>query len=341
MLIVDMRSDTLTLPTPEMRRAMAEAEVGDDVYGEDPTVNRLEAAAAQRTGKEAALLVSSGTLGNLIALLINSHPSEEVIVDSLAHTFLSEVAGSAAVAGIQLFPITTEAGVMRPNQLTSAIRSSDIHLPRTAAILIENSHNRHGGIAWPLSDLRAVAGAAHAAGLKVHIDGARVFNAALASGADVSEISGCADTMTFCLSKGLGCPIGSVLVGSAPMISVARRWRKMLGGGMRQAGIIAAAGLIALNSMVDRLVEDHVNARILAEGLGGMKGIRIDLTRVQTNLVYFEPIEMSPRAFVEACRPLGLLGLAYPTQVRLVTRFGIETSSVKNALRIVSRVVSA
>ena len=250
------------MPSPEMRQAMATATLGDDVFGDDPTANRLMEVAAKRMGKQAATFVPSGTMGNLIGIAVNAQRGEELIADADSHAFYYETAGAAAVCGVQIRPIATEAGVMSPQQVAQAVRPrDDPHQPITAAITFENTHKRHGGIVWPLEALRAASDAAHEQGLRVHLDGARIFNAAVALGVDASDIADCADTVTFCLSKGLACPVGSVFCGSEEDVEEARRWRKRLGGGMRQVGVLAAAGLIALEKMVDRLAQDHANAR--------------------------------------------------------------------------------
>jgi threonine aldolase len=340
--IVDVRTDTLTMPSPDMRRAMANAELGDDVFGEDPTVNRLQDVAAEMFDKEAALFVSSGTLGNLLGLLVNARSGEELIADADAHVFLAEAGGAAALGGIQIMPIRTEAGIMEPEQVSQAIRPDDQHYPRTAAVTFENTHNRHGGIAWPLTALRAASQQARDRGIAVHIDGARIFNAALAVKADVKELAACADTLTFCISKGLGAPAGSILVGPRAKIAEAKRWRKMVGGGMRQIGVLAAAGLYALDHMVDRLAEDHANARTLAEGLAEIKGITLDLWRVQTNLVIFEVNGISAAGFLDECQKRGLRADANGrNRVRFVTRYGIDSEDVQYALKVVSEVMGA
>jgi len=338
-----MRSDTLTMPTPEMRRAMDSAELGDDVYGEDPTVNRLQEKAAEQLGTEAALLVASGTMGNLLGVLVNARSGQELIADADSHVFLYEGGGAAALGGIQIRPLATERGVMSAEQVEAAVRpSGDDHQPPSAAITIEDTHNRHGGVVWPLESLRDVSGAAREQGLSVHIDGARVFNAAVAQRVDVREIAACADTITFCLSKGLGAPVGSVLCGPREKIEAARRWRKMLGGGWREAGFIAAAGLVALDTMVDRLAEDHAHARTLAEGLAELPRIEIDLSRVQTNLVIFRLTAMAPDAFLAGCAARGLLGGAMGGGlVRFVTRHGVTSADVQQALAVCSEVLSA
>jgi threonine aldolase len=337
---VDLRSDTLTMPGPEMRRAMAQADLGDDVFGEDPTINRLQEVAADRLGKEAALFVASGTMGNLVGVLVNARSGQEIIADADSHVFLSEAAGAATLGGIQVMPVRTEAGVMTPEQVADAIRVEDEHHPRTVAVTFEDTHNYHGGVAWPLPALRAAADEAHRNGLTVHLDGARLFNASLASGAGVAELAACADTVTFCLSKGLGAPAGSVLCGPADRIAEGRRWRKMLGGGMREIGMLGAAGLFALDNMVDRLAEDHANARTLAEGLAEIEGVIIDLSRVQTNLVLFELDSMPVDRFLDECEKRGLKGGPVGRkQARFVTRYGVGAADVQEALRIVTEVL--
>jgi threonine aldolase len=339
--MVDLRSDTLTMPSPQMRAAMAGAELGDDVFGEDPEINRLQEVAAERLGKAAAIFVASGTMGNLIGLLVNARSGQEVISDADAHIFLYEAGGAAMVGGIQVMPVRTEAGILSPEQIRGAIRPDDQHHPPTAALCLENTHNRHGGVAWPLADLRLAAEEARRHGLAVHMDGARIFNAALAAGCDVREIAACADTVTFCLSKGLGAPVGSVLVGPEDKIHEAKRWRKMLGGGMREIGMLGAAGRYALDHMVDRLADDHLNARTLAEGLAEMEGVRLDLDRVQTNLVIFELVHHDPREFLAECERRGLKGgMMGPTRLRFVTHYGVEPQDVQHALKVVDEVLA-
>lgn len=343
MTAIDLRSDTVTLPTPEMRDAMATAPLGDDVFGDDPTVNQLEATAASRLRKEAAVFLPSGTMGNVIGVAVNTRPGQEMIADAEAHVYLYEGAGAAAIAGVQIRQVATDRGVMSPAQVEAAIRPrNDFHQPITAAVTFEDTHNRHGGVVWPLVDLRAASKTARSHGLRVHLDGARMFNAAVAEGTDVAEIAACGDTVTFCLSKGLGCPAGSIFCGSADDVEQARRWRKRLGGGMRQAGVLAAAGLIALETMVDRLAEDHANARTLAEGLSELPGVRCDLSRVQTNLVYFDLERMRGADFEAACRKHGVLGGATgPHRVRFVTHYGITAQDIQSTLKICEEVLSA
>jgi threonine aldolase len=340
---IDLRSDTVTQPTPEMRRAMTTAPLGDDVMGDDPTVNKLEEVAAARLGKEASVFLPTGTMGNLIGVAVSARTGEEVIADAEAHVYLYEAAGAAAIAGVQIQPVTTAAGVMSPAQVEAAMRPrDDPHFALTAALFLENTHNRHGGVVWPLDELRATASAAHAQGIKVHLDGARIFNAAVALEVDVAEIAGPADTVTFCISKGLCCPAGSLFCGTKETVAQARRWRKRLGGGMRQTGVLAAAGLVALDTMVDRLADDHANARTLAEGLAELPGVSCDLSRVQTNLVYIELANMSAAAFEHECRKRGLLSEASDRQrIRFVTHHGIEAADIQAALQICEEVLSA
>jgi threonine aldolase len=332
---IDLRSDTVTLPTADMLRAMANAPLGDDVFGDDPTVNRLQETAAERMGKEAALFVASGTMGNLLGLLVSARSGQEVIADADSHLFLNEAAGPAVVGGIQVRQVPTERGILSPAQVLSALRPrDDDHQPLSAAVVIENTHNRHGGVAWSLADLQRLGETARSHGLAVHLDGARIFNAAVATGTDVRTMAENADTISFCLSKGLCCPVGSVLCGPAEKIRQARRWRKMLGGGMRQAGVLAAAGLVALDTMVDRLADDHENARALAEGLAGLPGIDCDLSRVQTNIVYFRLKQTDTASFLAACSSQGLRGGGRGDLVRFVTHHGIGPADVQRALVI-------
>ena len=285
--IVDLRSDTLTLPTPEMREAMARAPVGDDVWEEDPTVKRLEALAAERLGKAAGLFVTSGTMGNLLSVVSQTQTGQEVVLDLDSHIFNNEVAGAAVVGNLQMRPVKTARGFLAPDQVREALRPANIHVPPTGLICIENTHNRHGGTCCTPEEISAIAAVAHEASVPVHLDGARLFNAAIALKRPARDFVRDVDSVTFCVSKGLGAPVGSVICGSTDLIARARRVRKMLGGGMRQAGIIAAAGIVALERMVDRLAEDHANARALAEGVAKLPGLSVDLASVQTNIVIF------------------------------------------------------
>src|SRR5437868_3941469 len=331
------------MPSPEMREAMVTAPLGDDVFGDDPTTNRLLQVAAARMGKPSATFVPSGTMGNLIGVAVNARRGEELIADADSHAFFYETAGAAAVCGVQIRPIPTKAGVMSAQQIVEAVRPrTDPHQPISAAVTFENTHNRHGGVVWPLEDLRAASDAAHAQGLRVHLDGARIFNAAVALGVPAADIAACADTVTFCLSKGLACPVGSIFCGSREDIEEAKRWRKRLGGGMRQVGVLAAAGLIALDHMVDRLAEDHANARTLAEGLAELPGVTCDLQRVQTNLIFFDLERMPATVFNDECAKRGVLGgPTGPRQVRLVTHYGIVARDIQSALQVFDEVLSA
>jgi threonine aldolase len=340
--VVDLRSDTLTMPSPEMRRAMHDAELGDDVFGEDPTVNRLQEVAAERMGKEAALFISTGTMGNLLGLLVNARSGQEVICDTQSHVFLNEGGGAAALGGIQLRPLEPRRGVLAPEQVEAAMRpTDDDHQPITAAVSLEDTHNREGGVCWPLEALAVVADTAHRQGAKVHLDGARIYNAAVATGTDAKDIAAVADTVTFCLSKGLGCPIGSVFCGSREDVGHARRWRKMLGGGTREAGVLAAAGLFALDHMVDRLADDHANARTLAEGLAEIDGIKCDLDRVETNIVFIQLDRMRGPQFIGECDKRGLKIDGGERRIRFVTHYGVEPDDVQYALKVVSDVLTA
>lgn len=332
--IIDLRSDTVTLPTPEMRRAMAEAEVGDDLFGEDPTVNRLERMAAERMGKEAAVFVASGTMGNLVSLLAWCRRGDEAIVGSEAHVLHYEVAGAAGLGGIQLRPVRNDdRGMMDPGEIEATIRGENIHFPRTALVCIENTHNRCGGAALTPEDTAAIADVAHRHGIPVHLDGARIFNAAVALGVPVTDLTKDVDSVSFCLSKGLSAPVGSLVCGSADFVARARKMRKMVGGGMRQAGVIAAAGIVALEAMVDRLAEDHENARLLAEGLASIPGIVIDPTKVQTNIVIFEVASTNWADFARRLRERGVLTTAIGYgRLRMNTHYGITRADIEEAL---------
>ena len=336
--IVDLRSDTVTLPTPAMREAMYRAEVGDDVKGEDPTVNRLEELAAERMGKPAALFVASGTMGNLIALLAQCERGDEVILGDLAHTFLYEGGGMSALGGIHPHPLPNRPdGTIRLEDIEAAIRPDDVHFPRTRLIALENTHNRCGGVAIPPDYFAAVRQLADRHKLRVHLDGARIFNAAVALDADPRDITQHVDSVSFCLSKGLSAPVGSLLCGSVDLIYRARRVRKVLGGGMRQAGIIAAAGIVALETMVDRLAEDHARARRLAEGIAETPGLTVDLSRVQTNIVYFDladGVELTAPQVVERLRDeYGvLIGYYSRRGFRAVTHCWVDDAGVEKAL---------
>jgi threonine aldolase len=287
-LRLDFRSDTITQPTQAMRDAMRTAEVGDDVFGEDPSINALEAQAAQIFGKEAAVMVTSGTQGNLLALLSQTHPGEEFIAEAGAHIANAEVGGAARLGGLTLRPVVGSHGKISPEQVADTVRPENVHFAHTTLLAIENTHNNAGGTILEVGEFDRLVETARAHGLKVHVDGARIFNAATGLGVEPKRLAQGADTLTFCLSKGLSAPVGSVLVGSNAVINEARRYRKMVGGGMRQAGVLAAAGLVALQTGVPRLADDHRRARRLAEGLARVPGVSIDLTTVQSNIVRFD-----------------------------------------------------
>ncbi len=286
---IDLRSDTVTWPTEEMRQAMFNAEVGDDVYGEDPTVNRLEALAAKKMGREAALFTTSGTQSNTIAVLTHTRHGNEIILGSEAHIFHYEVGAAAALGGVmvRLAPNDAE-GRLDPDDILKAIRPKNVHNPETTLLCLENTHNRCGGAVLTAEYTERICDLAHANGLKVHLDGARIFNAAVALGVPAATLARKADDVSFCVSKGLSAPVGSLLCGSAEFIERARKTRKMLGGGMRQAGVIAAAGIVALETMVDRLAEDHANARRLAQSMAAMKGLIVSNPTPPTNIIMFE-----------------------------------------------------
>ncbi len=333
--VVDLRSDTLTLPTEAMREAMARAEVGDDVWEEDPTVQRLEAMSAEATSKEAGLFVASGTMGNLVSVAAQTRPGQEIILDADSHIFNYEVAGSAVVASVQTRPIKTERGFLAPAQVAEAIRPANIHVPVTGLVCIENTHNRHGGTVCAPDEIAALAAVAHEAGVPVHLDGARLFNAAVALGRPARDFTARVDSVTFCVSKGLGAPVGSVVCGTREFIVRARRVRKMVGGGMRQVGVLAAAGIVALEQMVDRLADDHANARRLAEGLAALPQIRVDLARVQTNIVIFHvdrPGGAQELLAGCAARKVRIHAIG-PASIRCVTHKDVDAADVGRALQ--------
>lgn len=330
--LVDLRSDTVTRPTPAMRRAMAEAEVGDDHYGDDPTVNRLEARAAAMLGKEAAMYVPSGTMGNLAAVLTHCGRGQEVVMGSECHIFHYELGGTAALGGLPWQVVrNTRMGVMDLTDLAAAIKTPQGGESVTGVLCLENTHNRCGGVPITPDDMRAMADIAHAAGVPVHLDGARVFNAAAALGVPVAAVVREMDSVQFCFSKGLAAPVGSILVGAADFIARARRTRRMLGGAMRQAGVIAAAAYVALTEMTERLPEDHARARRLAQGLGDLPGIAIDLDTVQTNIVYFK-LDPPNADFVPALRADGIMCNGGAAGGRLVTHYEITDADIDATL---------
>ncbi len=335
--IVDLRSDTVTNPTEEMRAAMAQAEVGDDVYGEDPTINRLEEMAAALVGKEAAIFVPSGTMGNLAAVLAHCGRGDEVIVGDKAHTVLFEAGGVSALGGVHSRQIPNQPdGTLAFQDILGAIRSDDIHNPISRLLALENTHNRCGGVALSVEYTRLAGELAHAQGLQVHLDGARLFNAAVACGVEARTLVDSIDSVSFCLSKGLCAPVGSLLCGSGEFIHRARRIRKQLGGGMRQAGVLAAAGIVALEKMIGRLGDDHTRARRLAAGLVEIPGLILDPGTPYTNMVFLALDESVPvdGAWIAAfCARHGVLvGLVSQRRFRLVTHYWIDDDGVGRAV---------
>ena len=340
--IIDLRSDTVTKPTPEMRRAMAEAEVGDDVYGEDPTVNLLEQRAAEILGKEAGLFVPTGSMGNTVAIKIHTNHGEEIVCDARAHILDWELSMAGWFSGCLVRPVETADGILTWPAIARKLRPGGPHCAPTTLIEVENTHNMAGGTVYPLETLREIATEAHKRNLKVHIDGARIFNASASSGVSVQEYAKCADTVMFCLSKGLGAPVGSMLVGTTDAIAKGRLYRKRLGGGMRQVGVLAAAGLIALEKMPARLGQDHENARYLAEALGQIPGVRTSRERVQTNIlmVDVEGTGVAPDEVSSRLKKAGvIMNSAGPTILRAVTHYDVSRADCEEAVRIFAAVL--
>jgi threonine aldolase len=337
----DFRSDTVTRPTPAMRAAMAAAEVGDDVYGEDPTVRRLEEVTAARLGHEAGLFVASGTQGNQIAVGVFCRPGDEVVADANSHSVHYEGGGVAGLWGAQLLALASPKGILTAAQVAAAIRGEDDHSPHTRMLVVENTHNRGGGAVWPLDVFKSTVGLARQRGLAVHLDGARLWNAEAATGLPVRSWSELCDSATVCFSKGLGAPVGSVLVGSKSFLHEARRLRKRLGGGMRQAGILAAGALYALEHHVARLAEDHRHARLLAQGLAALPGVSVDVSRVETNMVYAD-FPCAAEQAVQRLRASGILGHAVgPKTLRFVCHLDVGETDVHRALEAARLVASA
>jgi threonine aldolase len=342
MNMIDFRSDTVTKPTEEMREAMFNAEVGDDVYGEDPTVNRLERLAAKILGKEDALFVTSGTQGNQVAILTHCRPGDEVILEAESHIFLYEAGAASALAGVQTRPIRGTKGAMDPSDVKKAIRGEDIHYPYSGLICLENTHNKAGGKVIPIETMKAIYEIAKEKDIPVHLDGARLFNAAVAAGVPVTEFTQYVDTVQVCLSKGLSAPVGSILAGSKSFIKEARKWRKRLGGGLRQAGVLAAPGIIALEKMVDRLAEDHANARQLAEGLSTIPGLQVDVNGVETNIILcnIQETGLSNEEFLARLKEAGILAVPFDEGIiRFVTHREVTSDMVEMALQRIRQLI--
>jgi threonine aldolase len=342
---IDLRSDTVTKPTPEMREAMAEAEVGDDVYGDDPTVNRLQEIAAEMMGKEDALFVPSGTMGNLLALMVHCQRGDEVIVGNQSHIYLNEAGGMSALGGMQACPVQNQSdGTLALEDIRVSIRTQDVHHPITRIVCLENTQNICGGVPLTHVYTRQVAELAHQNNLLLHVDGARIFNAAVAQNVSVKELVGPADSIMFCLSKGLVAPIGSMLVGTHKFIARARHIRKMLGGGMRQVGIIAAAGIISLERMVNRLADDHIRAKKLADGLRQVKGVVVDKDSPYTNMVYLnlaDAVTINAGQISEKMQKLGVLVDAENgRRFRLVTHYWIDDPAVERTISAFGEVLN-
>jgi threonine aldolase len=342
--LIDLRSDTVTRPTPEMRRAMAESEVGDDVFGDDPTVNALQDYAADLLGKEAGLFVPTGSMGNQVSLAALSRPGDEVICHADAHFLHYEGGSVAAHLGLMMRPLAGPRGVIDAQQVAALIRPGNMHNPRSSVVAMENTHNVAGGRIFPIDEARSVAKVAREGGARVHLDGARIFNAQVATGVPAREWADCADTITFCFSKGLGAPIGSMVCSSSDVIDEARRVRKRLGGGMRQVGVIAAAARVALETGVDRLAEDHANARELARGLRELHEDAVDEDAVETNMVQLKlrPFSKQATEVSEALLAEGVLTLGFPGDtMRLVTHRDVSADDVRMALAAFRKVLLA
>ncbi len=340
MKVIDLRSDTVTRPSPGMRDAIFRAEVGDDVFGDDPTVIRLEEMLADMLAKEAALFVPSGTMANQVAINAHTQPGDEVIVDRNCHTYNYEVAAHAVLSGVQLHALEGYRGVLTAEQVEEAIREDDVHLPRTSLICLENTHNRAGGVVYPIDEIRRIAWVARDRTLSMHLDGARLFNASVASGTAVKEYAALFDSVSICLSKGLGAPVGSMLAGRRDFIKRCRRYRKMYGGGMRQVGILAAAGIYALENNIERLAEDHRNARLFAERVSQIQGIAIDLETVQTNIVVMDisGLKMDSIRAMGMLQKNGCLVVVFgPQKIRAVTHLDVAEEDVLAACEIFER----
>ena len=341
--LIDLRSDTITKPSPEMRRAIAEAEVGDDVFGDDPTVRQLERRVAEILGKEAAVYVASGTMANQVAVRSHTEPGNEIIADENAHIYYYEAGGTAALSGVIFRLLQGKRGIFSASDLEAALRPTDQHFAPTRLVCLENTHNRGGGSVWPLETTAEVAALARERGLRLHLDGARIWNATAATGISEAEYASHFDSISVCFSKGLGAPVGSALAGDAAFIERARRFRKQFGGGMRQAGLIAAGALYALEHNRQRLADDHANAQALAQGLTEIPGIELDVSEVETNLVFFRPLgDASAPEFAERCDRAGVRMLALgPDMIRAVTNLMVAKEDIPQALKIIREIMTS
>ena len=341
MAIIDLRSDTVTKPTAGMRHAMVSANVGDDVYGEDPTVNRLEAMAAELLGKDAGLFVPTGVMGNQLSIRLHTHPGDEIIIEGSAHILRYEGGSASSLSGVQLCPVPGTRGLLSPEAVEAAIRRPDLHTPPTTLLCLEQTHNVGGGSVYPLETIKKLTDLAHRHRMALHLDGARLFNASAKTGVSVAEYARDFDTVSFCLSKGLGAPVGSVVVSDKGRIEKLRRLRKVLGGGMRQVGILAAAGIYALENHVSRLAEDHANAQLLAQRLRAIPEVVVDVDSVETNMVMFQVPQSSKSTdqLLEECRESGvLLNSVGDRSFRVVTHLDVSTDDMEVAGKIFARV---
>ncbi|MGD0092937.1 MAG: low-specificity L-threonine aldolase [Planctomycetota bacterium] len=338
--MIDLRSDTITRPTPAMRQAIANAQVGDDVFGDDPTVKRLEERTAEILGLEAALFMPSGTMSNQVALRCHTQPGDEIIIDANAHIYYYEAGAPAALSGLMCRPVQGARGIFGADELRKALRPPDVHFPPTRLVCLENTHNRGGGAVWPLEQIAAVALAARAHNLKLHLDGARLWNASVAAGVAEREYAKYFDSVSVCFSKGLGAPVGSALAGSKDLVARARRFRKQFGGGMRQAGILAAGALYALEHHRERLREDHANARLLADALAGMPGLQLDPREVETNIVFIRVTGLPAAELAARLLRAGVWTLALgPDALRAVTSLEVSRPDIEAAIGVFARVL--
>ncbi len=342
--MIDFRSDTITRPTPEMRQVMAQAEVGDDVFGDDPTVNRLQEMMAEMCGKQAALFVPSGTMGNQVSLKTHTVPGDEIIVERNAHIFNYESGSPGMLSGVQVYPIEGDKGVITAEQIAGAIRPDNIHHPTTRLICLENTHNRAGGTIFPMSEIQRIHALAREHNIALHLDGARLWNASVATGIPLKEYCRYFDSVQLCFSKGLGAPIGSIIVGDADFIERARYFRKAFGGGMRQVGILAAGAIYAVEHHFQRLAEDHRRARRLAEAIAELPGVSIDLDTVQTNIVIFEfgTAYLSAEEFVQKLRQQHILMIHFGTaKIRAVTHLHITDEDIETTISAMLRILTS